>query len=498
MRSRLILLSFVFGLLSVPLPLPAAPLRVHPQNPYVFDFRGKPTVLRTFAGSYSSLIDAGLPYIPYLDVLKRDGMNLTRVWCLGFPPDNAATPADFLQPWPRTTAGGRALDGYGKWDFSKWNEEFFTRLKAFTQAASDRGIVVEYTLFSVFYGDEEWQAGPFHPSNNVQGYGPNNWNDCIRPVDANLLAAQKAAVRRMVRELNGFDNVYFEVINEPFWNQPGVKDNQDVAFHQEILAAIRDEEATLPNRFLVAHNFPQQSAALASGFDIINEHYPAAVPTSTIAGAEALLQNQYSRGKILALDETDTTTATQVRLEAWMFLIGGGAVYDGLDASASVYRPSDASGDNALGRSIRQQVRNIGTYIDQFNLLTLRRNRSWVTGGVPAGATLQASATAGSQYVAYLHHGKSGQKDFQLNYDPIDAANHTVRLNVTLPAGNWKAVWTRPSDLAEISSQLLANHAGGAVTLAAVTYQEDVALRILPEDPDSAPPAAPTGLRVVQ
>ena len=103
-----------------------------------------------------------------------------------------------------------------------------------------------------------------------------------RDFHANLLAAQKAAVRRVVRELNGFDNVYFEIQNEPFWNEPGAKDSQEVAFHNTMLAEIRAEEAGLPNRHMVAHNFPQQSAALSSGFDIINEHYPAAVPGTAV------------------------------------------------------------------------------------------------------------------------------------------------------------------------------------------------------------------------
>ena len=68
---------------------------------------------------------------------------------------------------------------------------------------------------------------------------------------------------------------------------------------------------------------------------------------------------------------------------------------------------------------------------------------------------------------------------------------------VTLPAGTWKAVWTRPSDLAEIKVQDFTS-TGAAKTLDPVTYQADVALRIdkvvaaIP-----TPPTTPTGLRVV-
>ena len=493
-------LAAVLGIISaIPANLASAavPVRAHPQNPYILEFRGKPTLLRTYGPRYEWLFDSSLSYTPYMDVFQRDGMNLTRIWCVGYP---AWVPQDFSQPWARSTTGTNALDGLKKWDFNTWNEAYFTRLKAIAQAASDRGIVVEFTLFSVLYEDAEWTRSPFHPSNNSQGYGSStNRYDCLRQNSANtlLLEKQKAAVKRIVRELNGFDNVIYEIVNEPFWNEAGVKDSEDVAFHNSMLAAIREEEATLPNRHLVAHNFPQQISALSTDFDILNEHYPAAVPGSAIAGAEALLNNQYSRGKILSLDETNTVNEIQTRLEAWMFFIGGGGIYDGLDYEEVVYTGATPSGDNTLGNSIRRSVRNAGTYMDKANLIGLRRNLAWVTGGKPSGSTLQASAVAGQQYIAYLHHGQKGTANFQLNYNPIDASNHNVSLNVTLPAGTWRAVWTRPSDLAEISVQTLTNHPGGSVTLAPVTYQADVALRIDKADvAPPTPPSAPTGLRV--
>lgn len=470
------------------------PIRTHPQNPCILEFRGQPTLLRTFGPHYGWLFDTSLDYMPHMDTLQRDGMNLMRIWCMGYPAD---VPENFIQPWPRSTSGGNALDNLKKWDFNAWDEAYFTRLKDIAQVASDRGIVVEFTFFSTYYGDAEWLIGSFHPSNNVQGFGPNNWNDSLRIVNPGLVAAQKAAVRRIVRELNGFDNVYYEVMNEPFWNQPNLNDSQDVAFHNAILAEIRAEEATLPNRHLVAHNFPQQSAAMSSDFDIINEHYPAEVPTTTIAGAEALLENQYSSGKVLSLDETDTDTALQLRLESWMFLIGGGAIYNGLDANYDVYTSENLSGDNALGNAMRLAVRNIGTYMDSLHLPPLRRNLGWVTGGIPSGATLQASATPGQQYVAYLHHGKKAQTNFQLAYNPIDSTNQNASLVVNLPAGSWRAIWTRPSDRGDIKIEEF-THTGGSKTLPLVTYQADVALRIdRTGSGDLTPPPRPAALFTV-
>lgn len=482
------------------------PLRAHPQNPYILEFRGQPTVLRTFAEHYGSVINRNFEFFPYLDILKRDEMNLTRAFLLGFRLDKSVTAtarsplspdaAQFLQPWQRVTTQGNALDGLGKWDFTTWNEEYFTRLENFLQASSDRGIVVQLSFFCAFYEEVYWRASPFHPSNNVQGAGTTNKHDSHRIVDARLFAAQEAAVRRIVRVANRFDNVYYEIQNEPFWNEATVKDAEEVAFHNRMLEIIREEESTLPNRHMISHNWPQQIEALSNDFDVINEHYPAVIvapaPDPKIAGAEALLANHYSRGKVLALDETNTLTPAQTRLESWMFLLGGGGIYNGLDIPLFIYNETDEAGDTELGRGFREAVRNIGRYTDRLHLVALRRDLTWITAGIPEGATLQAMASPDQQYVAYLHHGRSGGP-FQLFYDPIDDTDHNATLSVNLAAGSWKAVWTRPEDGVVLRTEEF-THTGGTYTLAPVIYQEDVALRIdRTGEGDATPPPAPSG-----
>ena len=480
------------------------PLRVHPQNPYILEFRGHPTLLQTFAQHYSAAINPDFEYLPYLDVLQRDGMNLTRVFLAGFrhtgdgvtPDPLAPSPAAFLQPWLRSREHGNALDGLGKWDLFTWDEAYFTRLRSYVQACGERGIVIEASFFCTFYSEAQWQASPFNPANNVQGYGPASRYDCWRPADPDLMVVQEATVRKIVNELNDYDNIYYEVLNEPFWNEPGIKDDQEVDFHNRMLAIIRDEEAALPYRHLVAHNFPQLADALSTDFGIINEHYPVAAPGTPIAGAEALLRDHYSRGLILSLDETSTTSALQARLESWMFLLGGGGIYNGLDVAHWIYSVEDESGDSELGRAIRASVRNIGRYAGNLHLPALRRDLAWVTAGIPAGATIQAMASPGQQYVAYFHHGQTSGSD-PTGYEPIDGSDHTIIAVVTLAEGTWRAVWTRPADLMELGAETF-THPGGNRPLTPVIYQEDVALRIdRMDDGDTTPPPWPVGVVAV-
>ncbi len=501
-KSLILAISLLLSLLTDRNLQAVEPLKVHPENPHVLMFRGKPQVLVTVAEHYGSVINTDFNYTPYLDVMKRDKMNLTRLFLAGFRHDNrvppndplAPTPKAFLQPWERTTTGGNALDGLGKWDFTKWNAAYFQRLDDFLQACSDRGIVAELTFFSTYYTPQEWKNSPFHPSNNLQGYGPQSQYDSLRLVDANLVAAKEAYIRKIVREVNRFDNIYFEIHNEPFWNEPGVKDDEEVAFHNRMLEVIREEEAALPNKHLVAQNFPQQSAALSSDFDIINEHYPGVVPGSPVAGTEILLRDQYSRGRILATGEADTTTEPQARLESWMFLLGGGVIYNGLAFTNTIYTTDDEAGDNELGNSMRRSIGNAAKFVGALNQAALQRDLTWVTGGIPKGATLQAMANPGQQYVAYFHHGKTGLTNFQTTYDPIDGTDHPFTAVVTLPEGSWRATWTRPSDMQVIATEEF-DHEGGGRTLSPITYQADVALRIdRTGDGDETPPPWPSGL----
>ena len=482
LRFCLLMLVFIGGR-----PMNAQVLRVHPENPRLLEFRGEPTYLKTLGEHYGAVINPDFNYIPYLNTLQAGGMNLTRVILVGFHANSGdfndtlnPSPDRFLQPWPRRTTAGYALDGRGKWDLSTWNEAYFTRLRSFVQACSDRGIVVELTLFSTIYSTNQWEITPFNPANNMQGHGPNTGAnsryDAMRPVDANLYAVQQAAVRRIVREVNGFDNVYFEIQNEPMWNQPGIQDAAETAFHNTMLAVIRNEESTLPHRHLVAHNFPQRIATLTDDFEIINTHYPFAVPSTPIIGGENLLRDFYSRNRVLSLDEPNMAGPIEARLESWMFFLGGGTIYNGLDQGSAVYSISDPVGNSAPAPAIRAGLRNLVSYVNALDLLAIRRDLTWITGGTAANARVQAMSKPGQQYAAYFHHG-TFSAPYQTVYAPIDSSNHTISLRVNLPAGSYRAVWTKPSNMSTLRVETF-THGGGEHGMQSVTYQEDVALRI--------------------
>src|SRR5438132_4933529 len=202
-------------------------LRLHPRNPHYFLFRGNPTVLIASGEHYGAVLNLDFNYVQYLDTLAKDGLNLTRTFAGAYcePPGAfniasntlAPSPNRFICPWARCDRPGYA-NGGNKFDLAKWDEAYFKRLKDFVARAGQRGIVVEMNLFCPMYDESQWRLSPQNAINNSNAIGEVARTN-VHTLDTNggLLAAQEAMVRKIVTELNAFDNVYYEVCNEPYF-----------------------------------------------------------------------------------------------------------------------------------------------------------------------------------------------------------------------------------------------------------------------------------------
>jgi hypothetical protein len=58
----------------------AAPIRLHPDNPHYFLFRGRTTVLITSGEHYGSVLNPDFDYRKYVATLAADGLNYTRLF----------------------------------------------------------------------------------------------------------------------------------------------------------------------------------------------------------------------------------------------------------------------------------------------------------------------------------------------------------------------------------------------------------------------------------
>ena len=138
----------------------AEAIKLHPDNPHYFLFRGRPTVLITSGEHYGAVLNRDFDYITYLNELQSKGLNLTRTFSGGpyreIPASfniakNTLAPAPnrFSCVWAESSTPGYAAGG-NKFDLTIWNEAHLARLKDFVAQAGKRGIVVEMNLFTPY------------------------------------------------------------------------------------------------------------------------------------------------------------------------------------------------------------------------------------------------------------------------------------------------------------------------------------------------------------
>ncbi len=460
---RVVAMGLVWIILSV-LPAesapPARPLALNPDNPHYLLFRGKPAVLVTSGEHYGAVLNRDFDYRPYLDELQRRGLNLTRTFSGTYREvpgsfkivENTLAPIApdrYVSPWARSDTPG-AGDGGAKFDLARWNPAYFARLKDFVAEAGKRGIVVEFVLFCVFYDDVLWNVNPLNASNNVQGVGKVSRKEVYRLKDPSLLAAQEAFVRKVVAELAPFDNLYYELCNEPYFEGPGRP------WNERILKAIAETEAALPARHLVAQNLANGSAKIVeplAGVSIFNFHY--ASPPDTVP-------LNYHLGKVLADDETGFKGKGDFwyRREGWEFLLSGGAIYSNLDYSFTASHPDGTfvvtTSPGGGGVELRKQLAILKQFVEGFDFVRMHPNRGEVKA---TRGTVRALVDEGRAYAVYVHGGT------------------TSEVAIELPAGRYEAEWIHTKS-GKMERRQTCDHQGGQRTLVSPTYVEDIALRV--------------------
>src|SRR5689334_1598893 len=91
----------------------AEPIKLHPENPRYFLFRGKPMALVTATEHYGAIINRELDFEKYLADHAARGLNLTRTFMLfrelqtPVNPHSTCKPetADFVAPYPLAYSG---------------------------------------------------------------------------------------------------------------------------------------------------------------------------------------------------------------------------------------------------------------------------------------------------------------------------------------------------------------------------------------------------------
>ncbi|MFO0960887.1 MAG: hypothetical protein U0800_26190 [Isosphaeraceae bacterium] len=427
-------------------------------NPRYLEFRGKPAILVASGEHYGAVLNRDFDTVAYLDALKAHGLNLTRTFSgtyLEVPgsfriEDNTLAPAPgrYLGPWVR-------LDD-GRFDLDRFEPAYFERLSKFVADAGERGIVVEYVLFCPFYSEDLWAVNPMNARNNVNGVGDHGRFEAYDGRHEGLLRLQLAFVRKAVAELNRFDNVYFEVCNEPYFG--GVTDD----WQRRIAREIADAEAKLPRRHPIARNIANGQQKVVDPdplVTIFNFHY--ATPPDTVALNAPL-------NRPIGDDETGFRGVEDraYRREAWEFLLAGGAIFSNLDYSfttaspdgrAEVRPPTPGGG----GPRLRRQLGFLKAFLERFDFPRMKPDRNPIAKDRQAARAL---VEPGRQYAIYLANGDR------------------KALEIDLPAGRYEATWFDPAEAKAIGEPAAFRHEGGVRSLSCPPAPEDLAIRIVALD----------------
>jgi ADP-ribose pyrophosphatase YjhB (NUDIX family) len=463
--SWIVLLAWVW---SMDPQTSAQSLELHPENPHYFQWRDKPAILITSGEHYGAVLNLDFNYTRYLDTLAADGLNLTRTFAGGayFEPQGAFNiaqntlapePGRFISPWARSDVPGYAHGGT-KFDLARWDEAYFQRLRDFVRQASQRAIVVELNLFCPFYEESQWKLSPFNAANNVNGVG-NIARTNVYTLDRHggLLAIEERMVRKFVEELRDFDNVYYEICNEPYFG--GVT----LAWQQHIAALIQDAQRDQAHPKLISQNIANKSAKVEHpdpNVSIFNFHY--AAPPDTVAMNAGL-------NKVLGDNETGFRGTNDIpyRTEAWEFLLAGGALYNNLDYSFTVghedgtfaYPATQPGGGNA---TFRQQLRILHDFLYSFDFIRMKPDSGCLRKQSPSSVAVWVLSEKARAYAIYIRDGKG--------HEP-------VTLEIDLPAGQYHAEWINTKN-GDIENPEQFQHEGGSRRMDAPKFSEDIALRI--------------------
>ncbi|MHC4520853.1 MAG: serine hydrolase domain-containing protein [Planctomycetota bacterium] len=240
------------------------PLVVHAHNRRYFQNRA--------TGHGPSDPPPAFDFAAQLDWMTERGHNFMRMWTWELVSwDTSANRHDKLHtsaPMPYARTGpGKALDGKPKFDLTKFNPEYFKRLRQRVGAARRQGVYVSVMLFEGWglqFSPGAWEAHPFHPANNINAVDADANGDG-KGVEVHELgkravtAIQEAYVRKVIDTVNGFDNVLYEISNE---NHPASTDWQ---YH--MIRFIKGYEATKPYAHPVGMTFQYKGGKNATLFD---------------------------------------------------------------------------------------------------------------------------------------------------------------------------------------------------------------------------------------
>jgi len=489
------------------------PISIHPENPKLFQFRGKPLALLTATEHYGAVMNRPFRFEHYLADMAQRGITITRLFTLFRELQSAANPystckpesPDYIAPFQRV-GPGTALDMQPKYDLQRPNPEFFDRLSRFLSMASDYGIIVELVLFSNTYSPTVWGLNPLNAANNINDVETIPWYDYNTLRNPKLLACQEAHARQIVEAVNQYDNMIIEICNEPGGGTgiPGSATPEDVnAWLESMIRLAREIEAKLPNQHLIAgqeafayklpdedhnpldvHQFADRSFRDVD-YDVVNMH-----PLSNMKyGGKHYNMGGFMRGQLclrplrdycldtygeakpLNMDEDNAAAQykdlfgwTIHRKRAWTTLMCGGH-YDMIDFSIINYCET---GTDESRRHLRSWMGHLSWFIHSFDLSRARPLQRLVT-AQPQHTCESVFGVAGQDFAVYLADEREAE-------EPDCGKPISGSLELQLPAGEYMVSCFDP--VTGVSSPAISVQSDGRLRFTLPEFEHDMVVRV--------------------
>jgi len=462
-------------------------IRVSEKNPHYYEYRGKEILLITSAEHYGAVISKHFDYVKYFDMLAEYGLNYTRMYpgALVEPEghwmqEDTLTPGlDVIVPWARSDEPGYRCGG-NKFDLSKWDPEFFERLHDFLQEADKRDIIVEICFFNCLH-EGYWVCCPLHKDANIQGVG-----DCadvdFQTLDNELLVREQLRyLEKIMVETNKYDNILYEFCDEP--TTILTPSRKAYMWIDKLIDTAVAVEEKLPKKHMLAQQ-------LEIGIDFADDDRVAVIVTQYIGmswrqvGGVPALDNCYCYNKPIELNETayvgswlkeSTHDLVAVsRIEAWEFMVGGGAGFNQLNG---YFVPSNPSGESEMNRKLLAGLCYLRTFLEGFDFVKMTRDKETVK-AISGGGVVNLISEKGEQYAIYIHHSFP-VLDCGAYYVP-NYGEYRPILSAFLPVGTYEVTFIEPGTLNKISKMKITSKGENEETqIVCPLYTLDMAIKII-------------------
>ena len=412
------------------------PLKVHPANPRYFADRCGQAVYLTGSHTHLSFKKSGdrppgtvLDYSTYLELMTAHNHNFMRLWSAWEL--NTYSP----QPWMMTD---------GRFDLTKFNDDYFKQLRQRVIAAREKNIYVAVMLFEGWllrFTKNALKHHPFYGENNINGIDVDGSLPQVHTLgNRRITAIQEAYIAKVVDTVNDLENVLYEVSNESEFPA-------SVQWQYHVIDFLNRYQAKKPKQ----HPVGMTSAGFSSTYDDLPDLMKS--PADWISpGKPTTVAYDYVNNpppamgaKVIISDSDHLDVMINDLAWVWKSMMRGvNPIF------MDVYAPLDTleTGDATRIRNSMGQARKYATKIN----LSMMAPRDDLT------STGYALVNPGVEYLIYQPHREDQVSRAFRRILAIDIIPGSLTVN--LPPGSYWYEWFNPKTNTALEPQTLTATAG--------------------------------------